>query len=381
MKIQTFKGDRWPDPNQSLLLHSALGKNNQAITAWRSWKSSVDINSLDPASFRLLPLLFSNLSNLGVEDTLLPRLKGVFRMSWYKNKMIFLQAGMLLDFLQRNDIPTLLLKGAALQHIYYQKPGSRPMDDIDVLIPTNRAEPVMSLLQRSGWQAVPGWEPGWIKIKHGWNIRNKAGYTVDLHWNLLSESIGPRLDLPFWEKAESLSFAGIPTQVLNPTDQLFHTCVHGIIPVAAIASIRWIADAVMILNFPGVNIEWQRILELAEERSLRQNLRDTLGYLRSEFAVPVPSRILRDLADYKPGMSEFLVYRIKTSLKLQFLTGPYLVWLARFIHIRRTKPQHFLPLGPVEFFRICLGLNSIWRLVPDFFKRVVYSVKKLYVRT
>jgi len=380
MSKPVYKGDRWPNSCQHLLLHAALLDKDRALAAWHIWKNAVDINRLDPASFRLIPLLFSNLSRMGVDDPLLPRLKGVFRMSWYKNKMMFIQAGLLLGFLHRHGIPTMLLKGAVLQFFYYREQGSRPMDDIDILIPNERALSVIDLLQRSEWQTVPGWEPSWMKIKHGWNLRNKLGYTVDLHWNLLSESIGPQIDLPFWESAESLSFNGIPTKVLNASDQLFHACVHGIIPIYAIASIRWIADAMQILSLSGSKIDWRRIFELAEKRNMKQHLRDTLGYLKSDFAAPVPAWILNDLADFSPGLVEFTLYRIKTSLKLQLVTGPYLMWLARFIHIRKTQKPGFIPLSLSDFFRICLGLNSIWCIFPDFLKRIVNSFKKLLFR-
>jgi len=376
MSNPEYKGGRWPTPNQYLLLKASLLNDDQAIKSWQIWKESVDIDFLDPGSFRLLPLLFSNLSNLRVKDPLMPRLKGVYRMSWYKNKMIFIQAGFLLNFLHQQGIETMLLKGVALQLLYYPKQGVRPMDDIDILVPSNRALSVINLLQKSSWRTFVGWEEGCLNVNHAHKLLNKAGYAIDLHWNVLSESIGPHADSPFWEASEFLNFHGTPTRVLNSSDQLLHACVHGIIPVASISSIRWIADAMKILTSPESEIDWKRILDLAEERSLKQHLKDTLGYLKSSFAAPIPNKVISNLVGYRPSFTEFVGYRIRTSLRIKIITGSYLSVLIRQIQLRRSKQRKFIPLGLVKSLRLSFGFSYTWQFVPNIFNSVIKKLKK-----
>jgi len=84
------EGDCWPTREQELLLRAALLQGNDAINAWHEWKSSVDIEQLDQGSYRLLPLLYRSLHIDGVEDPLMNKLKGVYRMTWYKNQPFYL---------------------------------------------------------------------------------------------------------------------------------------------------------------------------------------------------------------------------------------------------------------------------------------------------
>ena len=71
----------WPTPAQELLLRSALLTGPGALEAWQRWKSQHDLveSELDHGSFRLLPLVYRNLSAQGIEEPHLARLKGIYR--------------------------------------------------------------------------------------------------------------------------------------------------------------------------------------------------------------------------------------------------------------------------------------------------------------
>src|SRR5262245_20078562 len=79
----------WPTENQRLLLLAAIGTSADAEEAWLRWRSAVDIATLDAGSFRLLPLLYKNLSRRATDDPWMAKLKGVYRQSWYRNTLLF----------------------------------------------------------------------------------------------------------------------------------------------------------------------------------------------------------------------------------------------------------------------------------------------------
>ena len=48
----------WPSRQQELLLKASLLRGKEALSAWEEWRSDVDIEQVDVASHRLLPLLY-----------------------------------------------------------------------------------------------------------------------------------------------------------------------------------------------------------------------------------------------------------------------------------------------------------------------------------
>ena len=79
------------------MLRACLIRDKEALIAWQTWRSRIDFDTLDPGSNRLLPLLYYNLSQLGLEDPLMKRMKGIYRYYWVQNQLLFHHAAVILD--------------------------------------------------------------------------------------------------------------------------------------------------------------------------------------------------------------------------------------------------------------------------------------------
>jgi len=127
----------WPSHEQDLVLRAALLDGDAAVSAFREWVGRVDLDGdFDLATFRLPPLLYDNLRRLGIKHPLLDRLKGAYRLVWYKNHKLFDDLRPVMATLSQAGIRTMLLKGAPLVFNTYGSHTLRPMSDIDVLVPT-----------------------------------------------------------------------------------------------------------------------------------------------------------------------------------------------------------------------------------------------------
>ncbi|HNG96267.1 MAG TPA: hypothetical protein PLB32_25930, partial [Acidobacteriota bacterium] len=82
-----------PGAEQELLLQAALLNGEQALAAWKTWCSKVDLQALDTSSYRLLPLLYHNLNRLQVKHPWLPIMRGVHRHTWVKNQTLLYEMG------------------------------------------------------------------------------------------------------------------------------------------------------------------------------------------------------------------------------------------------------------------------------------------------
>ena len=146
-----------PTPAQKLLLRAALSEGPEAVAAWEQWEREVGLDHPDGGSFRLLPLVYGNLSAQGYEGAQSSTLKGVHRQAWSRNQVLFHQVRPLLEEIHAAGTPILLLKGAALAFQVYPDAGCRPMRDVDVLVPASApASSGKSWSRRAGGRSTGG---------------------------------------------------------------------------------------------------------------------------------------------------------------------------------------------------------------------------------
>jgi len=287
----------WPTRAQSLILRAALLKGDQALIAWQEWLRTIDIEVLDFGSHRMIPQLYHNLLEHGVQDPLLERFKGVYRYYLYKNEILLHKTAIVLRTLREAQIDTIMLKGCALVPLYYKESGLRPMQDADLLVHVQDAPRAMVLLRQLGYcpptWAEPSPESG-IPIRHSLPFSDQGGRQIDLHWYFLWECHHAG-ETDHWEQARPTTLRGISSLTVSPTDQLLHTCWHGA-RWNEVPPIRWIADAMAILNESEREIDWERIVEKARRHRISLPIKDSLVLLRSLLDASVPDDVIASLA-------------------------------------------------------------------------------------
>lgn len=310
--MQQYKANCWPTDTQELLLKAALLENGLAISAWEEWKSTVNLDSIDPGSFRLLPILYRHMYTLGISDTLMGKLKGIYRQTWFQNRLRLNDLKQLLSLFQKAAVPTMVLKGMALIQSYYKELGLRPMNDLDILVPTSRAGDAASLVRETGWTPVSERAEMHIAVLQGTHFHNAKKSGLDLHWHVLPECCDQDADDDFWTASQPTTIEGTPTRTLCPTDQLMHVCMHGM-RWDPVPPIRWIADAMVILRRSQGVLDWGRLLEQASQRELSLPLIEAIEYLYETFQAPIPEFILQALKKTRVSKRQILELSAKTA--------------------------------------------------------------------
>ena len=325
-------GDFRVTPPQELLLRATLLFGAEATGAWSQWRTSADLDHLDPGSFRLLPLLYHNLKAQGVCDPLMNKLKGIHRMTWCKNQDLLERFALLLNALHEERIGTMVLEGAAVMLLHYRDHGLRPMQGLDILVRPEAAPAAIALLERLGWKPqrpLPqGGRATVFRTVHPVSFADANGHECDLHWHVLTECCYPQADDDFWEASVPLDMHGARTRALCPADQLLHVCVHSarwneVVPIC------WVADAMVILRTSPA-LDWRRLVAQARERRIVLPLRETLQYLRDLLNAPVPAETMEELASLPVRSVERMEYRarIRPPGRRGFLPGACLRHLA-----------------------------------------------------
>jgi hypothetical protein len=375
------EGGVWPTPEQELLLRAALWPGDEAIAAWSEWASRVDFlgDYLDEASFRLLPLVYRNLERLQFRGSLMLRLKGIYRHAWAKNVTLFDRGQRVLEKLHASEIDTIALKGLALSILYYKDCGTRPMSDVDILVPTCHAESALKCLIRDGWRTLDMRDDGDLRYRWAATLVNDADQQLDLHWHALHECVYPEADDDFWAEAVPVEIMGVTTKALGAADNLLHTIVHGIC-FNVMPPIRWAADAALIIRSSGEGLCWERLLAQARKRKLLLRIGAGLQYLHEHLKVPIPSEVLRKCRERRPSAFEQTEYELVGKPMREVNDSVFGGWLLVILTYRRiTCGQRFWPrlLGFADYARYRLFVSRRREIFPALLRRLPGKIGKI----
>ncbi len=345
-----------PTPEQLLVLHAALDPAADALAAWERWRGRIDFDDVDHGSTRLLPLVYRNLGPDSFDAEVVGRLKGLYRRSWSHNQLIFKRAAEAITLLQDAGIETLVTKGASLALLAYGDVGARPMDDVDVLVPIERAGDAISVLSNAGWSPDHEDPLAWTEVHHSLDFAGGESGHVDLHWFALWQ---PASDGRLWQAAVPLELSGVATRAPCPADQLLLACVHGT-PWSPLPPFRWIADAVTVIRAAEGAIDWERLVAEATRRRLTVATAAALAYLGEEFGAAVPDSVLAELRAAPTSRHERAAFRAacRPDSPLRTLR---MAW-DRYRRLRDLDTGAPRPDGFVDFARRFWGLESVWRL-------------------
>ena len=280
------------------LLKAALLPGDAAVAAWGRWREAIDLDRLDAAAERLLPLAAYHLKRQGLADASLGRYAQLSTFTWVTNQRRMARVAQLVASLRDAGIPTMLLKGMALAVHYYPHPGLRPMDDIDLLVRAEDAARAAAHLAATGWRA-DGPLPD-LRITHAQSFQAGDGAYLDLHWRLLWELVdGEGMD-DVWRRSIAARLGQGEVQVPAPTDLFLHVVVHGA-RWSRVPAIRWVADAMAVLSHAGASFDWPLLVDDAIRHDLVLPLRDALRLLAETFGADVPASAQSALAAHRPS--------------------------------------------------------------------------------
>jgi len=315
MEYHALQPGCWPTDRQELLLKACLLEGHAATDAWQKWKSLVDIDWIDEGSNRLLPLLYHNLSSLGIEDLVLTRAKGVYRYQLTKTHIMLHRTMPLLRELQNKGIGVILLKGSALILDYYPNFGTRPQLDIDIMVKPDDVDRAASLLVQHGLRCEYRQPLGIIRrFRHSCCFDRGPEIRIDLHWNIMHPFSGEDAVPQIWAQARETRYQDYPLLTMSPTHLLLHTCLHGL-RWNRHAPCRWVADAIMIIRNAGPSIDWLRLSSLAKDLRVSVALHAALDYLDTTFRAGTPGEVIADLKTIPAGRLERAAFYVQTRDK------------------------------------------------------------------
>ncbi len=288
------------DRDKRLLLRAALNEPQDAIRYFKRWCATNTIYDAPHNASRLFPLIHQNIGSLIDDKQTAERLRGFARHTWLANNLrvrLCLQA---LERLAKAEIPTLLLKGAAMASVVTGDYTVRQMGDCDILVPHDRAKDAVDCLLTAGLYSIPfdvrRFSEFHFREFHGATFRNSDAEVdvIDLHWRPLREVGCPQLTSDFFASARPAKFAGHAALGPSPETIFFHIAMHGS-EWAPEDRFDWFADLAIILRRFENSFDWSTVTNLAAKFGCGRILYQALRRALSMIEIPVPGEVFQKL--------------------------------------------------------------------------------------
>jgi putative nucleotidyltransferase-like protein len=165
-----------------------------------------------------------------------------------RNSILAAETVRLQRALESANIPVLVLKGVALAQLAYGSLGAKHARDIDLLVPPQRAEAAMRLLEREGYvlsspakQLSDRQRRSVVRYAREVElVHSDSRLIVELQWRVMDNPLLLR-DVDAHSAAQSVTLSdGATVQTLGQEDLFAYLCVHG--AHHAWSRLKWLAD-------------------------------------------------------------------------------------------------------------------------------------------
>ena len=134
--------------------------------------------------------MYDNIKQVGIEDSILARLKGIYRKRWSQSNIFFYKIEPVLQLLSSFCIRLIVLKGVPLAIQYYKNITLRPMADIDLLVLKDQREIAINILLKDGFTIKEQAPLDFLFRIFRSVTLVKDDLEIDVHWSPFLESFG-----------------------------------------------------------------------------------------------------------------------------------------------------------------------------------------------
>lgn len=243
----------------------------------------------------------------------LERTRGAIR---HKNLHAWVALEEWLERFQTDEIPVVVLKGAALTKLVYGSLERRPMTDIDLLVEREDFLRAGQRLKEAGLVRAVDVEGNeqMPRTQAMFCTSRSSPIFIDLHWHLLDSSYYVRR-VPmrwFWEHTIVLGEGTPAMRVLSPEAQLLHLAAHLELHHAG-ASLLSLYDVAALVDRFGSSMNWDLVLAAATHFQWEQSLRGVVQRAQEIFGIAVPVHVNASLSGLRGTYRERLARTLATA--------------------------------------------------------------------
>lgn len=336
------------------LLRDCLSRetDNLNITQLKSL-SSADWELVVQLAIRqdLAPLLYYRLKNIfpriNFPETLRQTLQKAYFASVLRNTRLYSELDQVVQALQQQGIPVIMLKGVDLAQNIYNNIALRSMSDIDILVRNTDLEKADEELRKIGYcRSEFKIEVVCAQHHHLPPFFKEGATPIEVHWHIERFTSFFTIDIEeLWKRARATTIAEREVLVLSPEDLLLHLCVHAAFNHLFQMMLRALYDIAEVIHYYQDQIAWEVVCFRTQQWGANNSVYLTLYLAKTLAGAAVPSEVLNTL---KPdNCSPQIVTWAKTQLVQKF-------------------DEHVLPPAVIKWWKskqILGKMNIIWKRI------------------
>lgn len=293
---------------------------------WSIWLEQVLKHRLAPLCHYQINSMEDSIAERIPED-IRCRLKKEYQVTRSSNIIHYKQLKQIIDTLNSEEVPVLVLKGPVLAATVYKDLGLRRFRDLDLLVIEDHLDKAIFLMKEIGYQYnsfVDGktnhridmpvayqkhqlnrkihYEPLWKNLKKKKDLKRSI---VEIHHRAVYPDAPFSLDVPeLFEEAKNIRLDfDLEALTLAHIDHLIFLCIHlhrhatAIGPIRSVYDLRvlWFLDIYEMINAYGNKILNEVLIKKIEMNQLKEPVYYALNYTNEIYKHPLLSRFLERL--------------------------------------------------------------------------------------
>ncbi|NOR61142.1 MAG: hypothetical protein GQ535_01440 [Rhodobacteraceae bacterium] len=265
-------------------------------SAWRAYADALGDGFPNEGELRVFPLVADRLGGDLSQQPLAKYLESARR--WARMQAMLNQqlSGQIGALFQAEGIPLMWTKGAALVARTDQRPELRPSADIDALFRWEDVDRVLELGEAQGWKPRLGLMKNKARARYAntelsYNIGARG--ELDLQWRpRMAFTYDTQIQPWLWQdptRAEDKT----GTPYASDTWLLIEVLDHGL-SANDVHPIRWVIDAVRLLEWRHASIDWEMFAEIVTRNKLHYSFYIGLQAV-AKYSPHIPQTVLEQL--------------------------------------------------------------------------------------
>jgi hypothetical protein len=249
---------------------------------------------------RIGPMLYwgirASRKNLSFPPTFFDAIKNRYRANTFTNLAAERELIMVSEAFNKAMIPFVALKGAFLAWHVYPEKGLRPLRDLDLLVPKERALEAFDCLIKAGARRMKGdnSDPALMLEHPGAHhlppiLSSHGTLGIEIHWLLFHhhksdiDAWDLAHDKNLWKRCITLKVNQTEVPFLSPTDQLVHLIEHAFLGHELDNGPLVLTDIAFLIQ--QHEIDWPLFDQLIKEGELKQAARLALAIVYRDYKI------------------------------------------------------------------------------------------------
>ncbi len=249
---------------------------------------------------------------------ILQRMRGAYYQSLARNIVLQDELSRLLSIFQQEQIPVVVLKGAALLESIYGDISLRPMGDLDILVRPEHLEQAETIAFKQGYGFLVNHELQELTRQNCRHLANlwhhEKKIMLEIHHHIVSQDEPYYFDLDdFWARARPVTISGGHALTLAPEDLLIHLSIKFLLDrrYESNSALGQLCDISEVITHYGDSIDWDLIEKTSWENGVLNGVHIVLYTCQRLLQTPVPASVLDKFQPqgFNPASVELFIRR------------------------------------------------------------------------